>query len=637
MPIGHFLLFKMAMRNIFIAILFSTAFAGCTPHNKKEKALQDVHLFLISGADSLRFHNQLLLKAIEDRRPRDIQTEFLKARKFYKKIEGITEYYFPTVCKAINGPALKELEEEDDKIIDPTGFQVVEEFVFPTVDSTAYHSLLQESRTLNGVIIRLQGLLGSNTLTHSNVFEASRLQVLRIISLGISGFDSPIGQHSIQESYAALEGLEKILAFYLPVLENGNSIKESLSEKFKNCKTFLLNNPDFNSFDRAYFISACVNPLCNDIYFFQQALKIKNNDLPSAIRMGKATFFEERVFDELFFAPIQGQKNNESVTELGKLLFYDPILSGNNQRACASCHNPQFAFSDPVKKSRSFNSKGTVKRNTPTLVNSVFQQSQFWDGRVAFFEDQIQSVLANPLEMHGGLSKASLLLRKSNDYVRLFSEAFNDAEPITENNIQKSLAAYLRSLTGMNSRFDQFMRGDAGILSAEEIKGFNLFMGKAKCGTCHFMPLFNGSVPPFYKETEAEVLGVPVKAVIANSKVDSDHGKFHIIPNPLFDNMFKTPTVRNAALTAPYMHNGVYGTIEEVLDFYNRGGGAGIGIMIENQTLPADKLNLSEEERRSIISFIGALTDTVGLTSVPLHLPTFNDKELDRRKPGGIY
>jgi cytochrome c peroxidase len=637
MPIGHFLLFKIVMRNIFTAILFSAAFVACTPHDEKEKALQDVHLFLMSSADSLQFHSQLLLKAIEDKHPGDVQAEFIKARKYYKSIEGISEYYFPAVCKAINGPALKELEEEDDKIIDPSGFQVVEEFVFPAVDSTLYHALLQESRTLNGAITRLQGLLSTNTLTHSNVFEASRLQLLRIISLGISGFDSPVGQHSIQEAYAALEGLEKVLAFYFPALENGNSIKESLSLKFENCKAFLLNNSDFNSFDRAYFISACVNLLSKEIYSFQQALEIKNNDFPSAIHMGKTTFFDGGVFDESFFAPVHGQQNNERVTELGKLLFYDPILSGNNQRACASCHNPQHAFSDRVKKSPSFNFKGTVKRNTPTLVNSVFQQSQFWDGRVAFFEDQIQNVLANPLEMHGGLSKASLLLGKSNEYVRLFSEAFNDAEPITEINIQKSLAAYLRSLTGMNSRFDQFMRGDSGMLSAVEIKGFNLFMGKAKCGTCHFIPLFNGSVPPFYKETEAEVLGVPSKAVIANAKVDSDHGKFHLFPNPLLDNMFKTPTVRNSVLTAPYMHNGVYTTMEEVLDFYNRGGGAGIGIMIENQTLPVDKLNLNEEERRSIISFLSALTDTVGITSVPDHLPSFHDKELDRRKPGGIY
>ena len=122
-------------------------------------------------------------------------------------------------------------------------------------------------------------------------------------------------------------------------------------------------------------------------------------------------------------------------------------------------------------------------------------------------------------------------------------------------------------------------------------------MGKAKCATCHFVPLFNGSIPPSYLETESEIIGVPIRPDTANATLDTDMGKFHTFNRELHKNAFKTPTVRNASLTAPYMHNGAYKTLEEVIDFYNRGGGTGIGIELFNQTLPPDPLHLSKKEK----------------------------------------
>jgi cytochrome c peroxidase len=127
-------------------------------------------------------------------------------------------------------------------------------------------------------------------------------------------------------------------------------------------------------------------------------------------------------------------------------------------------------------------------------------------------------------------------------------------------------------------------------------------MGKAKCGTCHFMPLFNGTFPPAFQKMETEVIGVP--ETISSEKIDPDMGRYNIIKVESFRHAFKIPTVRNAARTAPYMHNGVFTTLNQVLDFYNKGGGAGSGIKIDNQTLPFDKLGLTEKERNDIISFI---------------------------------
>lgn len=132
-------------------------------------------------------------------------------------------------------------------------------------------------------------------------------------------------------------------------------------------------------------------------------------------------------------------------------------------------------------------------------------------------------------------------------------------------------------------------------------------MGKALCATCHFMPLTNGSVPPFFIEKEKEVIGVPKES--NNKELDTDTGFYWVYNENLHKGMFKTPTIRNIELTAPYMHNGVYNTLEEVKNFYNKGGGSGLGFNVPHQTLPFDHLNLSEQEIQDIITFMKTLTD----------------------------
>jgi cytochrome c peroxidase len=179
---------------------------------------------------------------------------------------------------------------------------------------------------------------------------------------------------------------------------------------------------------------------------------------------------------------------------------------------------------------------------------------------------------------------------------------------MTPGYLQKALGAYTRSLPLFRSRFDAFMKGDANALDKEGQKGFNLFMGKAKCGTCHFMPLFNGVVPPAFTRMESEVLGVPLQAKPPYT-LDTDEGKHSYTLSPVHLYSFKTPTVRNSAATAPYMHNGVFPSLEEVMDFYNRGGGIGLGLIVENQTLPATKLDLTAEEQQALIKFLTALSD----------------------------
>ena len=180
---------------------------------------------------------------------------------------------------------------------------------------------------------------------------------------------------------------------------------------------------------------------------------------------------------------------------------------------------------------------------------------------------------------------------------------------ITNMNVRNAIATYIRSLAPFDSKFDRNMNDLEDTMTTEEINGFNLFMGKAACATCHFPPAFNGTVPPKYMETEFENLGVPKNASFDNPVLDDDLGQFFPYEVNEKKHFFKTSTVRNVELTGPYMHNGVYETLEEVVQFYNVGGGQGMGLDVPLQTLPSDSLNLTDIESKAIIAFMKTLTD----------------------------
>jgi cytochrome c peroxidase len=127
----------------------------------------------------------------------------------------------------------------------------------------------------------------------------------------------------------------------------------------------------------------------------------------------------------------------------------------------------------------------------------------------------------------------------------------------------------MRSLTALNSPVDRALRGDTAALTAEERRGFNVFVGKGRCATCHFLPLTKGTVPPMYQKTDVEVIGVPSRADTVGARIDSDEGRYRITRSAPHRFAFRTPSLRNVALTAPYMHNGVYRTLDAVVDFYN--------------------------------------------------------------------
>lgn len=541
---------------------------------------------------------------------------FVTARLAFKRVELGIEYYAPTAARELNGPALPEVEEGEgpDVILDPTGFQVVEEMLYgdePAADPT----VRQEVRTLHNVVRRAQTMMAAQIATDDRVWDAAKLEIARIVTLGLSGFDSPVAGLSLTEADAAFDGIAKTLAPY----RSDAAVWGAFDAAVRDARQALSQSTDRNTFGHLRFVVAHANPVAYALDSARRALNIGVPDEVRGFRMNAVTLFDSVAFDENAFAPLDAGSATPARVSLGAQLFHDVRLSGDGSRACSSCHIPGRAFTDG--KTKSLGRTGQpLPRNTPTILNIGLQVGSFADLRTTYLEDQVTEVVESADEMHARLPDVATVLRRDSALVGRFRAAFETAQQpldsmVTGTNIRRALAAYMRSLTALNSPVDHALRGDTLALSEDARRGFNVFVGKGKCATCHFLPLTNGTVPPMYQKTDVEVLGVPVRPDTMAARIDGDEGRYRITRSAPHRFAFRTPSLRNVALTAPYMHNGAYPTLESVIDFYNRGGGAGIGITLEYQTLPSEALGLTTSEQRDLVSFLRALTDTT-LTDV---------------------
>jgi cytochrome c peroxidase len=536
---------------------------------------------------------------------------FLQARLAFKRFEWAAEYFEPAASRTVNGPPVKEVELSG-VVIEPGGLQVIEGLLYPAYDTVNKSELLRQLSLLERGCVKYKTHFENIDILDWQVFDAVKLEVFRIETLGITGFDNLLSLKSMTECAASLGSVRDVLGHY----------DEGVRGKFDTAVAFLGSAADFNSFDRAAFITAYGNPITTAITASEERLKIAVTRYNRLLNQDAKTLFDTAAFNVNAYAPDESSFISPAKIALGQRLFADPGLSGDGTRSCQSCHQPGKAFTDGLVKNTDLGSKQLLARNTPTLLNAALQPSQFYDLRVRTLEDQSLTVVQNTVEMHGSMKLSVQRLWQDTGYRRLFAAAFprKDRAGIDTLEVMNALGSFVRSLVFLNSRFDAYMRGDKAAMSEEEVKGFNLFMGKAKCGTCHYMPLFNGNFPPRFVKTEAEVIGVPGAgrgvggAGVGSSAghgagvvIDADMGRFAIVANESFRHAFKTPTVRNAAVTAPYMHNGVFGTLEEVVDFYDKGGGVGLGMKMPNQTLPFDKLELSEKEKKELVAFMKSL------------------------------
>jgi cytochrome c peroxidase len=275
---------------------------------------------------------------------------------------------------------------------------------------------------------------------------------------------------------------------------------------------------------------------------------------------------------------------------LGRQLFFDPILSLNRTISCASCHKPEFAFADTLPFSKGI-AKGITARNTPSVMNMSLRPYVFWDGRAATLEEQVLHPISNPSEM--GMHIETLLhrLTKSKHYHAAFVKIYN-SEP-TKELLGKAIAAFERTLETGDAPFDLFVNGDSNAISVSAMRGRELFIDKAHCFDCHFTPDFTAD--------EFKNIG------LFNGKELNDSGRYMVSRDPQDIGKFKVPGLRNVALTRPYMHNGMFQTLDQVIEYYNNPD-AVVSNAIGRDAVLAKPLNLTTQEKADLVAFLRSLT-----------------------------
>lgn len=650
---------------LLLAVLLLAACNGRTVQERERGRAYELRSRYIAGID--RFERTLAVldsvvgsNTAPAARGEAVLRAFVAARRAYKGIEFLAAHYAPATAEAINGAPIPIVEEDDPNqiAVPPEGLQAIEERLAdarPTdarlsdarlLDAQA-DTLRSDVRVLRSSVRRLRAYAAALHIDDAHVFDAMREAIARMASLGLSGFDAPIVRSGIAESAEVMRSLRATYLLYAPLVrESASGLDSTTAALLDGAERALEQGGDFLTFDRLAFIRAYADPLLRAVTETQRALGVPFPTERRPFSPRAVTMFSGDSFDPWAFAPGYAERGTGARAELGRLLFFDPILSGDGLRSCASCHRPERAFADGRERSVAFGLDGMVERNAPTLLNAALQAGYFYDRRVTFLEDQAAAVVANPAEMHGSFERAAHALAASPEYARRFTEAFGSGSAgpgagratgaVTEERMRMALAAYLRTLVRMNSPFDRYVRGEIDTIGADVRHGFNLFMGKARCGTCHFAPLFNGTRPPQYADSEMEIIGTTTRFDTVAPALDPDPGRFRVHGITIDRFAFKTPTLRNAALTAPYMHNGAFATLEDVVAFYDHGGGAGLGAAPPRQTLSADRLDLTAEERAAIVAFIRSLTDTSGEAAArPASLPRLADG--GEREVGGRY
>ncbi|TYC18076.1 methylamine utilization protein [Bizionia gelidisalsuginis] len=522
---------------------------------------------------------------------------FIQSRNYFKRVEPILSFIDKNNYKSLNQPNILRVQEEDATDIKenaPFGFQVLEEQLH---DDTISNQTI--TNTINFTRNRL-GLIAQNTtvqLRDYHLLWLLRDAVIRVAVTGTTGFDSPILERSLEESIIVYKELKTIVELYKDSFSNLQLYNQWLREIESTLKGLAT---DFTSFNRYGFIKNHTHKQLELLVATQEDWGAEY-PFQLAISNDATSLFSSSTFNMEYFSDYkQTTVYKAEKIALGKQLFNDKRLSTKQNLNCASCHHKDKAFTDglPISANQS--------RNSPTLTYAALQQSFFYDGRAGSLEGQVAAVVKNEKEFHSDLETMRKAVENDTTYVAIFKKIYDNK--IDGNTIRNAIASYIRSLNAFNSKFDNNINGVEHTITESEIRGFNLFMGKAKCATCHFAPVFNGTVPPNFTETEFEALGVP-ETTGAMAEISPDLGRYYLFNTDSRKHFFKTSTVRNVSLTAPYMHNGVYKTLDEVMTFYNNGGGSALGIQLEHQTLPSDALNLSDDEIKAIIDFMNSLED----------------------------
>ena len=576
-----------------------------------------------------------------------IKRQIWSSRLKLKGIDFWIRYLEPIAYKSMNGPIPVEWETE-----------VFEKYENPYYREggglTLMELYLDEEEIQKDTLIKLlQASLeatkafqaDSNTAflrRHDHFFLANRLYILNLAAIYTTGFECPEADNIFPEIASMLKDVKVIYSIFNESFRKFPVRKEFLV-LYDRMITFVNNQPKKNTdFDFFTFIRDYVNPL----FTMNQKMivdyrTVSKSYVDYSLSRNCQSIFDKSLYrgqnHKGIFIAIDDPSLLAEIREIGKLLFYDPRLSGNNKRSCASCHKPTEYFTDTLlATSPHFDRSGSLTRNTPSLINSVNNHLLMYDGRHTTLQSQARDVTTNKDEMASTEKEIMEKVLSCNEYNKAFQKFIkhtSDDQAITFNHIVSAITFYYSDFSRFSSPFDDAMN-HKGSISPAAIEGFNLVMSKAECATCHFVPAFNGVKPP-YIETEFEVLGVPADSGFL--KFDSDSGRYSANPAKEMVFAFRTTTLRNSFHTKPYMHNGVFFTLQQVIDFYNVGGGAGKGFTVPNQTLSSDSLSLTASEQAAILEFIRSLDEKIRFEDPPASLPLSDIKELNNIAVGGEY
>jgi cytochrome c peroxidase len=293
-------------------------------------------------------------------------------------------------------------------------------------------------------------------------------------------------------------------------------------------------------------------------------------------------------------------KPSRARVELGKMLFFDPRLSRDGNMACATCHSPLLGWSDGLPTAKGFKSQ-VLGRASPTVVNTGYNKIQMWDGRKATLEEQAIGPMVADVEMNADLGAVFKWLNANPGYRQAFARAY-PGEAIDEKTFSKALATFERTVVSNNSPFDRWLRGDAKAMTAQQVRGFRLFQDEKKgnCATCHAAPNFTDD-------------GFHNIGLASHGTAQPDMGRFLIRPVPAAKGAFKTPTLRDIELTAPYFHDGSAKTLRDVVEHYAKGGEVKTDLSANMK-----KIELTQQDKEDIVAFLASLTSA----HKPVVLPT---------------
>jgi cytochrome c peroxidase len=639
---------KLSLLVLLVAgiIFFTTSFKDNSSGEKYDFLYnQQMHAF---QTEILQLKEELIKPhSIDNSFISDFRLRILKARVSMKSTDFWTRYMNPLAYKSINGPLPVEWEtevfEKFEKPYKRMGAGLTLALQYLEEENFASDSLLN---LINPVVGAIDSYLADSTAkaisSYHHFYLCNRLYLLNLASIYTTGFECPDTSLILPE----LKGM----------LQATGNIYESFNRNFPqtpltNTYLILYNNliafvdtqdGGFGNFDHYDFIRDFINPLFRINQQLIRKYKVLSNSVVDySIEQSAQSIFSKDLYQgensRGVFLRVDDEIALKEIDSIGKLFFYDPILSGNNKRSCASCHKPKEYFTDTSQeRSLGFNQKDRLQRNTPSLINTPYNHLLMLDGKHISLQNQARDVITSSLEMGSEekeVMKKVLSCAKYKTALKKLESYTPELGEISMDHIISAITTYYSKFSNAYSAFDDAMNMKTAISQQAE-KGFNIFMGKAQCATCHFVPQFNGVKPP-YIGSEFEVLGVPADTNYSGISMDSGRYKVNKAWETLF--AFRTGSLRNISHTAPYMHNGVFKTLEEVIDFYNAGGGAGKGLKVPNQTLAAEKLNLSDIEKQQLIAFLKSLDEKIIFEPAPNTLPLSRINKLNSRKVGGEY